>query len=215
MLSEEKTPDRELGLILSRNLYRVPAPEELWLRIQDPRPAGSPAISAGNRLLVAVALSVGVLACGFLAIRVLNAANPILKEAFAGAAGNVEFQSNQPARIRQWVNAQAGIDIPLSAAPPSTVQLIGASVRRGASPEAAVAYRVNNRDAVLLVAKSDTALRYGAGHGPITSKQVKDLQVSSWTMRGHSYTLAYAASGDLRGACGICHSDGEPLTALN
>jgi hypothetical protein len=112
------------------------------------------------------------------------------------------------------VNNRVGLDIPLSDKPSSTVQLVGAHAGKGASALATVACTVSNRKAVLLVAKADSGLPYGAGHSSIASKRVKEMQVSSWTMRGQSYILA-AASEDARAACGICHGEGEALTALN
>jgi hypothetical protein len=53
------------------------------------------------------------------------------------------------------------------------------------------------------------------GHYSLANDRVKDAQIASWTMRGQSYALAYAAAGDLHDACGVCHVDAERLTILN
>jgi hypothetical protein len=205
---EEKTPDLELSGGLSRHLRRVSAPDELWRRIENPGHFPSPAVShRGSRLLLAAVLLAGIVILGFRALLGVSFTNSSLAEALAAAPGDLELRSTQPTRIRQWVRDRVGIDIPLSSAPSSTVQLVGAHVGKGVPPVASVAYRVGNRNAVLQVTTADSRLGYSAGHSSITKQRVRDLQVSSWTMRGQAYTLAYAASEDFRSACGICHSD--------
>ncbi len=100
--------------------------------------------------------------------------------------GHRGLRSSDPGEIRAWVQAKAGIDVPLRARP-AGVQLKGASVSKGTVE---IAYRVGNRDGRLMVGGRRVA------PGP---------RVFTWSMDGRIYTLECATPDDLRIACGLCH----------
>lgn len=103
-----------------------------------------------------------------------------------------ELRSGDGSEIRAWVRANAGIDVPLRAHSPG-LQLTGASLAKGS---VAIAYRVGNRDGRLMVAKGGSGGRHTAASG---------ARVFTWSMDGHTFTLACAAPEDLSIACSLCH----------
>jgi hypothetical protein len=189
--------ERELG----NGLKRVAAPRELWDRVCV-KPV--PCRNTGNRGLVwalAAAVMVAVLALSFLRAerdRVMS------DEAFAvemlnGNLDRVGFHCQNPARLRAWVRARTGIDLPLRPECAPSIELIGAQTI-GASRAVEVAYRAGNRDAVLLVSEADAR----AGNDP----HVRTTgNVSTWVMNGQRYTLACNDPSDLQLACKLCHLD--------
>ncbi len=171
---------------LQKGLRPVTAPPELWDRIQAPQavqPRGS------NRGLVwAMAATVVLMAVGLSVVHRDNTAFP----AFAGD------HCQNPAQLRAWVRAKTGLDLPLRADSSPSIQLIGAQMLDGAGG-VKVAYRVENRDALLLISPAEGAANLP--HNRVNGK------VSTWVMNGQSLTLASDSAADLQLACKLCHLD--------
>jgi hypothetical protein len=113
------------------------------------------------------------------------------------------FRSDSATQIREWVKANAGLDIPLLGS--GQVRLAGARLMRG---DVEIACRVGDHQAKLLVSKGISSLRHGSQPGRAHS-------TASWGMNGRLYTLACATPEDLRIACLLCHSSSERRIALN
>ena len=109
---------------------------------------------------------------------------------------SIAFHCQNPAQLRAWVKANTGIDVPLRAAPPASIQLIGA---RNVGERIEIAYRAGDRDALLLVSRAN-----GAADVPHSNPAGN---VSSWVMAGQRYTLTSDNPADLQLACKLCHLD--------
>jgi hypothetical protein len=107
------------------------------------------------------------------------------------------FHCQNPAQLRAWVKANTGFNVPLRAALPASIQLIGARAREG---RVEIAYRAGNRDATLLVSRAN------AGEVSVPHSQVNG-KASSWVMDGQRFTLACNDSADFQLACKLCHLD--------
>jgi len=187
---------------LQHGLRQAPAPAELWDRIQAARNAPPRPRRAHRSLVWATAAAVLVATVG-LALLQLRRQSSASEEAFAtqilnAGFGRVAFQCQNPAKLRAWVRANAGIDLPLRPGASPSIQLVGAQMVEDARG-VEVAYRAGNRDAVLLVTRAD-----GAANGP-HDRSVGS--VSSWVMDGQRYTLACNDPADLQLACKLCHLD--------
>lgn len=185
--------DLWLEPVLDRHLGRVNAPPELWGRVRNA--AAQPAKKSANvrlRLLTAAALAAAAL-WGFLPRRTVT-----------------EFRSDTATEIRAWVKMRTGLDVPLPNRPSPAVQLTGACEVGRDTPaiEVAVSYRVRGHPASLHVSKLNVAPDAppeGGKHRFLKCESVGGERVSSWTMRGQLYTLAYAAPGESRDECLLCH----------
>ena len=104
------------------------------------------------------------------------------------------MQSDNATQIREWVKANAGLDIPLLGHP-APVRLTGARLMRG---DVEIACRVGDHQAKLLISKGNSGLQHGI--------QPSKASSVSWGMTGRSYTLASATPEDLKIACLLCHS---------
>jgi len=169
---------------LERGLQPVAAPAELWNRVQGARVAKASA----RRLVWAMAATV-VLAA--VALSKLPARHETL-----GDPQSAAFHCQNPAQLRAWVRANTGLDVPLRASLPRSIQLIGA---RSVGDHAEIAYRAGNRDGVLLVSRAD-----GVAEQPHTRLSAK---ASSWVMAGQRFTLACNDPADFQLACKLCHLD--------
>jgi hypothetical protein len=107
--------------------------------------------------------------------------------------GQRGIRSGDAGEVRAWVLAKAGVDVPLRGRH-AGLQVTGASVGKGSVE---IAYRVGPRDGRLLVAKGGS----GGGRHSMPS----GARVFTWSMDGHTYTLACATPEDLRIACSLCH----------
>ena len=142
---------------------------------------------------------------------------PTTPEAMAVAAlenGSepLTLETSDPAEIRSWVKANSGIDIPLPPKHDSVIQVIGARMMDGPNPMAEVSYQVGEYRAALLVAKDPTGRKSYPTHGLRPSDPLEKAHVSSWSMRGQSYTLASNARGDeFERACLLCHDQTPSL----
>jgi hypothetical protein len=122
---------------------------------------------------------------------------PARRETVASDSQQIAFHCQNPAQLRAWVKANTGFDVPLRAALPPSIQLIGA---RAAEGRVEVAYRAGNSDAVLLVSRADSGVA-NVPHSRVNGK------LSSWVMAGQRFTLACDNPADLQLACKLCHLD--------
>ena len=155
---------------LERSLRRVSAPEELWDRIQSPQH-----VRARVRTRFMAWATVPVLM--FAALWGSHSRNN----------PSVQFHSSDPAEIRAWVKANAGLDVPLHAG-----NLAGAKVVSARTAE--IAYKVAGRDVSLLVSDARTSVR-------------RNGRSVSWMSGGQTYLLACAEPQDFK-ACVMCHVGG-------
>ncbi len=170
---------------LQRELREVVAPPELWDRVQSARFSRPPERSYRS-MVWALALPIILAAAAWSVVR-----SPVREN-----SQTLAFHCQNPAQLRAWVKATTGIDVPLRAAPPSSIQLTGAR-RLGERIE--IAYRAGDHDAVLLVSRASGAA--DVPHGNPTG------QASSWVLAGQRYTLASDNPADLQLACKLCHLD--------
>ncbi len=179
-----------LELELADRLAPVSAPEALWVRVQRPRVAAQ---SSARPFPRRVLIGVGALAAAAIVALALAVPSPGMSEmAAAELAANrpADFRSSDPNAIAHWLRANAGVNVSI---PPATkVELTGARVKGGVGE---VLYRVEGRDAVLLVARSN-APREATQHGR-----------STWQAHGQIYALAFADTAQSRLACQLCHAD--------
>jgi len=189
---------------LSRNLQPVTAPEALWERIQEgpgPRPAERvrwPLWAFAAALAVTLALC-----CFSLRSDTTSYMAQLAARELAGGSERVDFRSSDPAEIRAWVKANAGLDIPLAAE--HSVRLIGASLIGNAGPVACISYRIGNREGMLMVARGTAA---APPHRSMEHGVDRGAALASWVMQGQTYALA-SAPQDLRAACLLCHAEGR------
>jgi hypothetical protein len=166
---------------LERKLDRVAAPEELWERI-DSRSLTVAVQTERPRLQVLAWASVAAM----LVVVLVFGLRP---------RRDLVMQSDSGTQIREWVKANAGLDIPLLGRP-GKVRLTGARLVRG---DVEIACRVGDHQAKLLISKGNSTLQHGA-------EPTKAHGMVSWGMAGRVYTLACAAPEDLKIACQLCHS---------
>jgi len=170
---------------LQRELREVTAPPELWDRVQSARFSRPPERSH-RRMVWALALPVVLAAVAWSVVR-----SPVREN-----SQTLAFHCQNPAQLRAWVRATTGIDVPLRAAPPASIQLTGA---RNLGERVEIAYRAGDHDAALLVSRANGAA--DVPHGNPTGN------ASSWVMAGLRYTLACDNPADLQLACKLCHLD--------
>ncbi len=179
-----------LELELAHRLAPVRAPEALWARVQRSRavePARS--ILLPRRALVAL----GAVAVAAIVAVALAVPSPGMSEmAAAELAANrpADFRSSDPHAIAHWLRANAGVNVSIPES--AKVELTGARVKGNMGE---VLYRVQGRDAVLLVARTN-ARHDDSQHGR-----------STWQAHGQIYALAYADTAQARLACQLCHAD--------
>jgi hypothetical protein len=190
---------------LSRQLGPVAAPESLWDRIEQPQIPRREKPASWALWPIAAALL--LMASGGAAWRIA-----IARDAGAGLArlaedelrsGSLDFRSDDAAEIRSWVKAKTNIDIELPAGR-SPVRLLGACViRLKGIPVAAVAYRVGDDAAALLVMEKGSAAapRHLFSH----PESAGSARLISWSMRRQEYMIAVAGTKDPHGACLVCH----------
>jgi hypothetical protein len=175
--------------VLARHLGPVAAPDELWDRIQNPPVPRSRSSNSSLAWALVAALLVGAGMWGF------------------RPRPNVEFRSDNGPKIRAWVKASTGLDIPLPAETAPSVRLSGASEAQGT---AEVAFQIGGHDATLRVSKVSLAVPDGR-HRFLSSESRNGVTISSWTMRGQLYTAMCTNPGGFRVACVLCHAGATPL----
>ena len=177
---------------LERRLMRVAAPDELWARVRGGRAVRPKRV--GWRLMAAAAM-VAIVGCWSLLPR----------------RGGAELRSDTAPEIRAWVKSRTGLDIPLPGRTQSGIRLTGVCEVKGGVE---VAYRVGGRGASLRVSREKGA-PVDERHRFLRCEAVGGKRVSSWTMRGQLYTLAYAGAGDARDECLLCHNAAQQLPLSN
>ena len=185
-----------LEAALADNLRPVSAPAQLWDRVEMPRTT----VSTGAGFSMGWRFALPLAVAAMLVVGLWTFSRASFK--------NQELRSSDPAAISAWVRDRCGFALLLSAQASSQIQL--ASVRfeksgaedRGASTE--LAFRVENRPALLQIAEVDGApLREAAHH-----RLAGDARSVSWVAEGRLFTLACATPEDLRIACSLCHAGG-------
>jgi hypothetical protein len=215
MFKPENRTDLEQAL--RKHLGRNPAPEDLWNRVQEARRgphARRAALPLGTRLAPAAAvltIAVGgwVLWQQFSQPRSVEA---LAVDALGRGPEHLQFRSDRAPEIRAWLRANAGLDVPLPPRHSPLIQIVGANVIENQGRIAEISYRVGDRNAALLVQKDPSGKRSYPRHAVRPSESFDEARVSSWSMRGQSYTLAWAAPGEFRVACLLCHGDEPPMT---
>ena len=128
----------------------------------------------------------------------------------------LDIRSEDPAEIRTWLKAKANIDIALPGS--GGVRLLGARLipRRGA-PVAAVAYRVGEDEATLLVSRKRSVFSGKAASKRVFSRieSAGGARFFSWRTREHVYTIASSMTKDPQAPCLLCHANEPPPTTLN
>jgi hypothetical protein len=120
-------------------------------------------------------------------------------------ASSLDFRSDDPAEIRRWVKAKVNVDIDLPAGPP-VVRLLGARlIQFKGTPVAAVAYRVGDDDAALLVMPKRSAAT--ARHQFSRVDSAGSVRLFAWSMRRQEYAIAFAGTRDPQDACLLCHAN--------
>lgn len=183
-------------------LREVSAPPELWERVQAASVVETPPAKSFRWGLVwATAAAAILIAMSATLVHLQRSGSDeaIALRALHADSKLIGFQCENPARLRAWVRAKTGLDLPLREEPSPSIRLVGA--RTIASPRGVeVAYRAGNRDAVLLVSRAEAAavdLAHNRASG----------NVSTWVMDGQRYTLACDNPADLQLACKLCHLD--------
>ena len=182
-----------LEMELARQLSPVAAPESLWDRIHVDHVQPVPRRADGFRWeLWPVAAALLLLASG----GVIWQADPLADMEKLAAQELHEFhgldiRSEDPAEIQTWLKANANIDIALPGS--AAVRLLGARLipRRGA-PVAAVAYRVGDNDATLLVSKRRLLFsgKASAKHAFSKMESVGRARIFSWRASEQVYAIA-------------------------
>ena len=183
---------------IARQLQPVSAPEELWERIQGDVAAVRPISSPRWPLWAIAAAAAATLALCF---SLRSATSPDLEKLadreLASGVSDLDLRSDDPAQIRSWLKTHAGLDVPLPATRPGSLQLIGVRLLGGDQPVACISYRVGGRITKLLVTRGTSAARHGAAqpaNGFIT-----------WSLNRQTYALASTAPREASGACILCH----------
>ena len=118
----------------------------------------------------------------------------------------LDFRSDDPAQIRSWVRAKAGIDVELPASGGREVRLLGCRLmKRSGAPVVSIAYRVAGDAATLLVSRA-TGRDTGSAHQFAPPESSRGARIFSWTMREKEYTIACSAAREPEAACLLCHS---------
>ena len=202
---------------LSRQLGPVSAPESLWDRIEAQQ--GRPPVRSAHWPLWPIAAVVMLTVAGSVFWR---AAAPTMQDlALRELRGSdaLDFHSDDPVEIRNWVKAKADIDIALPATRPGVgaIRLLGARlVEYQGEPVAAVSYRVGNGSAMLLVSR-----RQPADGGDVANRAHRfapiragnGARLFAWNMRRQEYMIACSDMADPQVACLLCHT--SPQTTLN
>jgi hypothetical protein len=190
---------------LARHLRPVIAPEDLWFRIHAPQQGHTVALVRWPVWAFAAAVAATIaLFCFSLKSDSSSYLAKFAAAELARGGEDVQFRSADPAQIRSWIQANAGIDIPLPATAGENVKLIGASVFRNGSPMVCVTYRVGNQPSRLLVTRANAT---APQHGSMESGRYQGMSLATWVMQGQTYTLA-SAPENARAGCVLCHVEG-------
>ncbi|MEO8096439.1 MAG: hypothetical protein ABI811_01970 [Acidobacteriota bacterium] len=201
---ENSMPATSIDDVLQKHLGRVPAPDQLWQQIH--RPARAVPTGTAWMAWAAAAATIVLTAGGWTLWQ--KQQKPVSVESLAVTAlnrttDNLPLHSEDASQVRSWVKANSGIDIPLPPQHSPLVRIIGANVTTNGVPVAEVSYQVGEYRAALMVTKDPTGATTYPNH------DLRKARVSSWSMKGQSYTLAFASPGESSLACLLCHGQ-EP-----
>ena len=203
-----------LDPVLKKHLGRVEAPPNLWAHVQGRVAAEpEPVRSSWTVPAFAAAAFVAVVAGGW---TIWNESQPKTVESQAIAAlkhnpEQLELRTSDATTIRKWVRANAGIDIPLPPKHSDVIRINGVSVSHEGPRTAQVSYEVGQFRAALLVTKDPSGVTRYPKHDFQGSNSLEAAQVTSWSLKGQAYTLAWTAPGEFRTACLLCHDQEPPL----
>ena len=202
---------------LKRHLGPVPAPDELWGRVQGASSLGP--VRAGKRR-TSGAMTLGWAAAALATVAVVAGITVWQNRDLSGeeravralsrSPEQLQFRSADLVELRAWVKSGTGMDLPLPVRTALSVQLIGAYVNRQGTPTAEISYRVGGQDATLVGSK--IPMDGDGRHAFVKSGSYHGSSFQSWTMRGQMYTIA---SADAKMGCVLCHSTGAPRISLN
>lgn len=175
-----------LDLELAHHLAPTGAPDQLWERLQQGRPAPRPRTKWPVAAVIAT-LTVAAGTLWMVAHGQERAADlRLLASRELASHPTLDLHSHDPREIAAWARREAGVDLALS--PAASVELTGARVvRHRGECVAAVSYKVDGRDAALLVARA--AVAPGEAHA------------------GMSLAVAFDDAAHADAACRICHSN--------
>lgn len=198
---------------LARCLRPVAAPPDLWFRMHEPRYSYRGAVLRWPVWAFAAAVAATIaLFCFSLRSDTDSNLTKFAAGELARGLDDVQFRSADPAQIRLWVQANAGIDIALPARAVPDVKLIGVSVFRSGAPMVCITYRVGNQPSRLLVTQATAAAPH---HSSMEQRHYRGTSLSTWVMHGQTYMLASSTPENSRAACVLCHVDGgagKPLS---
>ena len=204
-----------LDPVLKKHLGRVEAPANLWNHVRGHVAIRRTWVSWGAWATVAAALVVS--AGGWTLLQQLRTPQSMEAQAVAAlnqGARDLGLQTESAGEVRNWVKKSSGIDIPLPPKHTAMVRIIGASITTDRNPIAQVSYQVGEYRAALLVTKDPTGKTTYPHHEARDSDPYETARVSSWSMKGQSYTLAWSAPGEARVACLLCHGT-EPAVGVS
>jgi hypothetical protein len=190
-----------VDLELGRHLQRVTAPDELWSRIQ----AGLKTAPAPRWRLWAVCAATAAAIVGICYFSIGSDSSAYLSQAASRELGTspeqLDFRSSDPAEIRAWVEAHAGLDIPLASA--QSVSFVGVKLLQGSRFLVCVSYCIGDKKGKLFVARGGAG---GPRHPSIRHTSYQGASIISWVAGGQSYAIA-TRKGSLDAACALCHMD--------
>jgi hypothetical protein len=197
----------KLGPHMERALCEVSAPPELWERVQAASMVEASVIETPPAkpfcwgLVWATAAAAILIATSATLVHLQRTGSDeaVALRALHSDSRLINFRCENPARLRAWVRAKTGLDLPLREESSPAIQLIGARTIEN-SRGVEVAYLAGNRDAVLLVSRAEAGA-LNVAHNRTSGN------VSTWVMDGQRYTLACDNPSDLQLACKLCHLD--------
>lgn len=210
---------------LQRQLAPVTAPESLWYRIQAPRRNARQSAAFRWTVRAAVALLAFVVSAGAyraLSLRGNEKLTPQDLMELAQSSKDFDFRSDDFAAIRSFVKAEANIDIdvpdPSAATEHTPVQVVGVRLLRlHGLPIAAIDCQFGNNHATLLVSGKHPGIENNRVGKHLFSGATFSghTRLVSWNMRNQNYALALPGTGDVHGACLLCHANRPALLTIN
>jgi len=216
-MKQEDLNNHGLERVLEKHLASVTAPDTLWNHVRGPlvRPERQAPVWMGWAAAVA---SLAVVAGGWVVWQIAQppqSVEAVAVNALQTNTSELPILTTDATAVRKWIKAESGIDVPLPPKHDSLVQIIGAKIVPaqvdGATARVAeISYQVGDYRAALLIAKDPSGKTVYPKHEVRSSDPFQQARVSSWSMRGQSYTLAWSAPGEFRVACLLCHSTTPP-----
>jgi hypothetical protein len=203
-----------LDPVLKKHLSRVEAPANLWSQVRGARAVPNQARASWMTTWATVAAAFAVVAGGWTMWNQLR--TPLTVEAMAIAAldrnpEDLTLRTEDAASIRKWVKTNSGIDIPLPPKHASVIRIQGARVSGETNRMAEISYQVGEFRAALLVTKNPSGATAYPKHDFRGSDAFQAARVTSWSLKGQSYTLAWSAPDESRTPCLLCHDQAPPM----